>query len=356
MTLIFTPLLRGWATLKAVVFHEHGGTDKLRYEERPEPPMGPDDVLVRVRACALNYLDLWARSGLRRVAIPLPHISGSDIAGEVVKVGRHVEWVHRGDRVLVSPGISCGHCVHCLAGQDNFCQSYEIIGYRVDGGYAEFVVVPGVNILPHPRNLSFEEGAAVPLVFLTAWHMLVSRAGIGPGEDVLVIGAGSGVGSAALQIAKMFGCRVIATAGSEEKLHKARALGADETINHTSNDILDGVKKLTDRRGVNVVVEHVGTATWEKSVLSLAPGGRLVTCGATTGFNAQLDLRYVYSRQLSLLGSYMGSKGELATVLRHVEKGRLRAVVDRVFPLSEAAKAQQLMEARQHFGKLVLRV
>ncbi len=340
--------------MKAVRFHAHGGVENLIYEEAPDPSIRGDEVLVRVRACALNHLDIWVRNGIPGVKIPLPHILGSDIAGEVAQVGDLVTRVKGGERVLIAPGLSCGQCLPCLSGRDNLCRQYTIIGSRTDGGYAEYVKIPEVNVIPIPGSLSFEEAAAIPLVFLTAWHMLVTRAGIRPGDEVLVIAAGSGVGSAAIQIAKLFGARVIATAGSDEKLAKAKALGADEVINHTTQDLAQEVRRLTDKRGVDIIFEHVGSAVWEKCLVSLAHGGRLVTCGATSGYEGRTDIRYLFSRQLSLLGSYMGSKGELLELLRFFPQGRLRAVVDRTLPLQEAREAHRLMEERRHFGKLVL--
>ena len=342
--------------MKAIVFHEHGGPEVLHYTDVPEPKLHANDVLVRVRACALNHLDLWVRRGLPGVSIPLPHIPGSDISGEIARVGDHVTRVKIGDKVVLAPGVACGKCVHCLAGRDNRCREFTNLGYMLDGGCAEFVRCPEVNCFPMPANLSFEDSAAIPLVFQTAWHMLVARAGLQPAEEVLVVGAGSGVGSAAIQIAKFFGARVIATAGSDAKLAKARELGADEVIHHGVHKINDEVKRLTNRRGVDVVFEHVGTATWEQSVASLAAGGRLVTCGATTGFDAKIDIRFLFTRQLSLLGSYMGTKDELNTVLKLVGQGRLRPVVDRVLPLASCAEAHALLESRKQFGKIVLKV
>jgi len=342
--------------MKAIVFRQHGGPEVLEYTNVPEPSIQPNEVLVRVRACALNHLDLWVRGGLPNVPIPLPHIPGSDVAGEVTQPGAGVTTVRAGQKVVVAPGVTCGKCSACIAGRDNQCRQFTNLGYMIDGGCAEFVRVPEVNCMPYPENLSFEEAAAVPLVFQTAWHMLVARAELQPGEDVLIIGAGSGVGSAAIQIAKFFGARVIATAGTEEKAAKARELGADHTINHKSQKIRDAVRQITNKRGVDVVFEHVGTATWDDSLASLAPAGRLVTCGVTTGFDAKIDLRFLFSRQLSLLGSYMGTKSELHTVMKLVAAGRLKPIVDRVFPLAEAAAAHTYLEASQQFGKVVLRV
>jgi NADPH:quinone reductase-like Zn-dependent oxidoreductase len=330
--------------LKAILFTQHGGPEVLKYTDAPEPSVGPNDVLVRVRACALNHLDLWVRRGLPNVPIPLPHIPGSDIAGEIAKVGAEVRTVRVGQKVVLAPLVSCGKCPACLAGLDNRCRQGTNLGYMIDGGCAEFVRAPEVNCLPYPENLSFEEAAAVPLVFQTAWHMLVTRAQLQPEEDALILGAGSGVGTAAIQIAKFFGAQVITTAGTDEKLAKARQLGADHLINHRTQKIRDEVRRITNKRGVDVVFEHVGTATWDDSIASLAPSGRLVTCGATTGYDAKIDLRFLFSRQLSLLGSYMGEKREL------------KPVIDRVFPLAEAAAAHAYLESGQQFGKVVLTV
>jgi NADPH:quinone reductase-like Zn-dependent oxidoreductase len=342
--------------VKAIIFSQHGGPDVLKYSDAPEPTIGPTDVLVRVRACALNHLDLWVRQGLPNVPIPLPHIPGSDVAGEIAKIGDQVTSVRVGQKVVLAPLVSCGKCPACISGVDNRCRQATNLGYMIDGGCAEFVRAPEVNCLPYPENLSFEQAASVPLVFQTAWHMLVVRAQLQPGEDVLILGAGSGVGIAAIQIAKLFGARVITTAGSDEKLQKARELGADHLINHKTQRIRDEVRRITSKRGVDVVFEHVGTATWDDSLASLALAGRLVTCGATTGYDAKIDLRFLFSRQLSLLGSYMGVKGELHTVMKLVAAGRLKPVVDRVFPLAEASAAHAYLESGQQFGKVVLTV
>jgi NADPH:quinone reductase-like Zn-dependent oxidoreductase len=342
--------------VKAIVFHQHGAPNVLKYEDAPEPGLRANDVLVRVKACALNHLDLWVRRGLPNVPIPLPHIPGSDIAGEIAKIGTDVTKVRVGQKVVLAPLVSCGKCPACLAGLDNHCRQATNLGYMIDGGCAEFVRAPEVNCLPYPENLKWEEAAAIPLVFQTAWHMLVTRAQLQPGDDVLILGAGSGVGSAAIQIAKFFGARVIATAGSNEKLAKAKELGADHLINHKSQKIRDEVRRITNKRGVDVVFEHVGTATWEDSLASLAPTGRLVTCGATTGYDAKVDLRFLFSRQLSLLGSYMGTKSELHTVMKLVAAGRFKPIVDRIFPLAEAAAAHAYLESGSQFGKVVLTV
>ena len=342
--------------MKAIVFHQHGEPDVLKFEDVAEPTIRPNEVLVRVKACALNHLDLWVRRGIPGVPIPLPHIPGSDISGEIVQIGADVTTVRVGQKVVLAPLVSCGKCTACVAGIDNHCRQATNLGYIIDGGCAEFVRAPEVNCLPYPERLTFEEAASIPLVFQTAWHMLIARAELQPGEDILVLGAGSGVGSAAIQIAKFFGARVIATAGSDEKLAKAKEFGADHLINHKTQKIRDEVRRITNKRGVDVVFEHVGTATWDDSLASLASGGRLVTCGATTGYDAKVDLRFLFSRQLSLLGSYMGAKSELHTVMKLVAAGRLKPIVDRVFPLAEAAAAHSYLESGSQFGKVVLRV
>jgi NADPH:quinone reductase-like Zn-dependent oxidoreductase len=338
--------------MKAVRIHEFGDEKVLRYEEVPDPVLRKDQVLVRVRSCALNHLDLWVRKGLP--GVPLPHILGSDIAGEIVEVGEYVSGFSLGQRVLLAPMHFCNHCVHCTSGKQNECAEFTVLGNRVDGGNCELVAIPAVNVIPIPDNLDFNQAASVPLVFLTAWHMMVGRAGIRVGQTVLVLGAGSGVGIAAIQIARMFHCRVITTAGDESKLEKARALGADYGIDHYKQKIFEEVKKITSREGVDIVVEHVGKATWNESMRSLKPGGTIVTCGATTGPEASMDLRFLYSRQLNLLGSYMGTMGELYEVLGHVFAGRIKPVVDRTFPLNEVRSAHECMEKSQMFGKIVL--
>jgi NADPH:quinone reductase-like Zn-dependent oxidoreductase len=340
--------------MKAVIFKQHGGPEVLEFADAPDPKPRANEVLIEVKACALNHLDIFVRNGLPGIEIPLPHILGNDIAGVVREVGELVTWVKADDEVMVQPGVSCGHCDACLSGRDNLCREYDMIGYRRNGGYAQFVSVPGVNVFPKPANISWEEAAALPLVTVTAWHMLVGRANIRPGEDVLVHAAGSGVGSVAIQIAKLHGARVITTASSDEKLAKARELGADETINYTRDDWPKEVKRLTERRGVDIVFEHTGSETWPGSISSLKNNGRLVTCGATSGFDARTDLRQVFYRHLTILGSFMGSKAELLEAMKFVRQGKIRGVVDRVLPLSEARQAHELVESRGQFGKVVL--
>jgi len=338
--------------MKAVRIHEFGGPEVLRYEDAPDPKLRKDQVLVRVKACAMNHLDVWVRKGLPGVS--LPHILGSDVAGEIVEVGEYVNGFETGQRVLLAPMHFCNHCAKCMAGLQNQCPEFSVLGNRVDGGNCELVAVPAEIVIPIPDTLDFNQAASVPLVFVTAWHMLVGRAAIRPGQTVLVLGAGSGVGIAAIQVAKLFHARVIATAGNEEKLERARRLGADHGINHYKQKISEEVRTLTNKEGVDIVVEHVGEATWEHSVKCLKPGGILVTCGATTGAKAGIDLRFLYSRQLTLLGSYMGTMGDLSAVLGHVFAGRLKPVVDHTFPLEDIRAAHEYLEKSQMFGKIVL--
>jgi NADPH:quinone reductase-like Zn-dependent oxidoreductase len=337
--------------MKAIRFHQHGGPEVLQYEDAPDPIARSGWVIVRVRACGVNRLDIWQRVGLGRVTIPLPHISGADVAGEIVDGS---DTFPPGTRVMLQPGLSCGRCRRCLAGQDNYCPQYDVLGYQSNGGYAELVTVPVANVIPLPPEIDFVAAAAFPLVFLTAWHMLFTQSRLAAGETVLVLAAGSGVGQAAIQLARMQRARVIATAGGEEKLARARDLGADHVVDHYRDDLVRSVRELTAGRGVDVIVEHVGAATWDRSVKCLARGGRLVTCGATTGHEVALDLRHLFARQLSLLGSYMGAKSELLSAAGLFFRAVIRPVVDSTFPLSETAQAHRRMETSDQFGKIVL--
>jgi len=338
--------------MKAARIHEFGGPEVLRYEDVPDPKPRKDQVLIRVKAVAMNHLDLWVRKGLP--GVKLPHILGSDIAGEVVEVGEYVSEVKAGQRVLIAPMHFCNRCKQCVAGRQNMCRQFTVLGNAVDGGDCELMAVPEVNVIPIPDSLDWVQAASVPLVFVTAFHMLTGRASVRPGNTVLVLGANSGVGIAAIQVAKLFQATVITTAGTEEKIEKGRQLGADYVIDHYKQSISEEVRKFTHREGVDIVLEHVGPATWEHSLKSLKPAGTLVTCGATTGPQVGMDLRFVFSRQLSILGSYMGTMSELHEVLKHVFSGRLKPVVDRVFPLSEIRAAHEYMEKSEMFGKIVL--
>jgi NADPH:quinone reductase-like Zn-dependent oxidoreductase len=340
--------------MKAVAIRSHGGPEVVNVEDLPDPSAGPGQVVLRVKAAALNHLDIWVRAGWPGLKLAFPHVLGSDVSGVVEAVGPGVDGWKAGDAVVVNPSLGCGRCERCLSGRENLCRTFAILGEHVSGGMAERFAVPARNVLPKPPNLSFEEAAAVPLTFMTAWHALVDRAGLRLGETVLVHAAGSGVGTAAVQIAKLLGARVIATAGSDAKLEKAKALGADHVVNYETQDFQAEVRKLTEKRGVDVVFEHVGKKTWEKSILSVGIGGRIVTVGATTGYDPLTDLRHVFFRQISILGSTMGTAGELVQVLRFVSEGKLRPIVDRVLPLAEARKGQGLLSDRAQFGKIVL--
>lgn len=340
--------------MRAVVIRRHGGPEVLEEAEVSDPQVRAGDVRVRVKAVALNHLDLWVRGGLPTLKVEMPHILGSEIAGVVESVGADVAGVSPGDEVIVQPGVSCMRCQACLSGRDNYCPKYGILGEHVNGGYAELLSVPHHNVIPKPPNLSWEQAAGAPLVFLTAWEMLVRRAALQPGEAVLVHAAGSGVGSAGIQIAKLMGATVIATAGSADKLDKALALGADFGIDYSLQDFVAETRKFLGRKGVDVVFDHVGKSTWAGSVRVLDDGGRLVTCGATTGYDVGVDLRHLFYRKLSLLGSTMGSKGDLIRVVELLGKGRLRPVIDRTLPLSQARQAHELLAERAQFGKVVL--
>jgi NADPH:quinone reductase-like Zn-dependent oxidoreductase len=340
--------------MKAIAFEKHGGPDVLQLRDLPTPQPKAREVRVKVKAVALNHLDVWVRVGWPGLKLHLPHVLGSDIAGVIDAVGAEVDDLPAGAEVLVNPGISCGACERCLRGEDYLCRSYTILGEHVTGGYAEYVCVPRQNIVSKPKGLSFPEAACLPLTFLTAWTMLTRRTLLQPGETVLVQAAGSGVGSAAVQIAKLIGAKVIATASTDTKLERAKALGADHVINYATHDFLSEVKRLTDRKMVDVVFEHVGADTFEKSVACLPFGGRLVTCGATAGNLVKLDLKVLFYKRLSLLGSTMGSKGDLFRILQLVEEGRLKPVMDRTLPLEKAAEGHALLSERKTFGNVVL--
>lgn len=338
--------------MRAVVVFQHGGPEVLTpVEDYREPELGPKDVLVKVRATALNHLDIWVRKGIR--GAKLPRILGSDIAGVVEDLGDAVERFRKGDEVIVAPGYGCGECEYCLSGRESMCKQYTMPGYHVDGGYAEFTAHPERAILRKPVNLSFEEAASVPLVFLTSWHMLRTLADLKEGEWVLVWGAGSGVGISSIQIAKLHGANVIATVGDDWKVERAYGIGADFVINRRKEDVLAKVREITGE-GVDVVVDSVGSETWMTSLKCLKVGGRMVSVGATSGEQATIDVRYVFSRQLRILGSYMGSRAELTQVLRFFETGKLKPVIDSKFKLEEAREAHERMEKSEMFGKILI--
>ena len=340
--------------MKAIRFHEPGGFEKLKYEDVLEPLYKPHQVLVKVKAAALNHLDLWILKGLKSYGTEYPHIPGCDAAGEIAEVGGDVKHLKKGQRVVINPLMACGSCEYCLTGNDNICDNRKLFGASIDGGFAEYCRVDARNIIPIADTVPFDEAAAFPVTFATAWHMLMMRAKLQPGQTVLVLGAGSGVGVAAMQIAHLAGAFVIATVGSADKIVQAKSLSADAVINHSTEDIYERVMEITDQKGVDVVFEHIGPATWEKSVKSLKKNGTLVTCGATTGGEVSFDLRYVYSRQLSILGSIGGTAAETMKVNDLIGRGLLKPILDSVYPLKDAAIAFQKMESRQNFGKIIL--
>ena len=318
------------------------------------PKAKSTEVVVKVHTTSVNHLDIWVRNGFSNIQLPLPMILGSDGAGTIAEVGNEIDDLKPGDRVLISPARSCGKCKECRNGRDNYCLEYKILGEHCDGTDAEYVAAKREDIFRLPDNVTFEDAAASALVFITAYQMLVEKARIQPMESVLILGAGSGVGTAAIQIAKFFGAQTIAVAGSEEKLEKARALGADEVINYNSEGIFQGVRRLTNRHGVDVVFEHIGKGTWADSILAAKRGGRIVTCGATTGHDAATDLRYVFSKQLTIYGSTMASKSTLFTLLDLLEKKKFRAVIYKKMHYTEIRSALEIVENRQQFGKVVL--
>lgn len=345
--------------MKATLFREHGGPEVLEYTDVPAPSPASNQVLVEIKAVALNHLDLFVRGGIPGLKLEMPHILGSDISGVIKEVGDRVEsGLDTGQRVLIDPGLSCGKCEFCRAGQHSLCPSYMIIGEHVRGGYAEYIAVDSENIIPIPKDsgLDYAEAAATPLTLMTAWRLLISKGQIQAGDDVLIIGIGGGVALAALQIAKVAGARVLVTSSSDIKLEKARLLGADVLINYTKTpDYHKEVYLATDGRGVDLVLDSVGQATWERSLKSLRKGGKLVTPGATSGPMAMTNVNLLFWKQLEILGSTMSSRSELRDALKLVWTKRVRPVVDRIFPLSEASDAHRFLESAEQFGKVVLR-
>lgn len=340
--------------MKAARIHQPGSAANYIYEDAPDPHVVPGHIVVRVKAVALNHLEAWAAKAPPSVKYDAPRILGADIAGVVEAVGAGVANAQPGEEVMLHPGTSCGVCEACLDGDDNLCPRYMLFGQGRDGGMAELVLAPAANIIPKPANLSFEEAASIPLVFTTVLHMILTRAHLRHGETVLVNAAGSGVGVAAIQVAKLHGARVIASAGSDAKLDKARALGADDVINYTTQDLADEAKRLTNRRGVDMVVENVGGEVFEKSILALARNGRVVTCGATAGNNATFDVTRFFLSHKTIYGSFMGTKAELLRYMPCFADGSLKPVIDAVYPLSDAATAVARLIQRDQFGKIVL--
>lgn len=340
--------------MRAVRFHEHGPASVLVLESVPDPAPGPGEVQVEVRASAVNHLDIFVRRGIPGARLRLPHIPGADGAGIVRALGDGADEGLRDQRVVIHPGVSCGVCEFCDRGLGGMCPKYRIFGEHTPGTYAESIVVPARNVLPIPDRLSFEEAAAVPLVFLTAWSMLVTRGRVRAGEDVLILGAGAGVGTAAIQIARLSGCRVWAAAGSEAKLRRAAELGAEELINTNEARFDDVVRERTKKRGVDVVVDYIGADTWVQSLRAVRRGGRILTCGATSGHAPRTDLRHIFFRQLQVIGSTMGNMNDFREVMALVFRGSLEPVVGAILPLADARKAHEMLETRQAIGKIVL--
>jgi NADPH:quinone reductase-like Zn-dependent oxidoreductase len=340
--------------MKALAFKEFGGPDKLAYQDVPDPKIKPNEVLVRVRACALNHLDLFVREGIPALKTPLPFWTGCDIAGEVAEVGAGVTGVKVGERVAVNPNLTCGRCEFCMQGEDSLCLRYGILGEHAPGGLAELVPVRGENVLPLPAHVSFEDAASFVLTNMTAWRMVVTQAQVRPGQDVLVIGVGGGVSSTAVQIARLCGARVIATVGSDDKIEFARGLGAEQVVNYRTQDFVEETKKWTNKRGVDVVVEHIGGETFERSAYALTRLGTLVSIGSHDTHWGRLDLRHVYSKNLRIVGTNLGSIVELGALLDAVIDGRLRPVIDRAFPLADARAAVQHVLDRKNKGKVLL--
>ncbi len=342
--------------MKGIILTGFGGTEKLEYrEDIKEPSLKPGYVLVRVKAVALNHLDLWVRMGALSIKPELPHILGSDISGIVEKVGEGVEGIQEGEEVIIIPSLSCGRCYECQKGDDNLCKSYDIIGLRSKGGYAEFISVPARNIIKKPSNLSFEEASSYPLTFLTSWNAVVTKGGLKAGQTLFVWAGSSGIGVASIQIGKLLGATVITTAGTEEKMNKCKEIGADYVFNHYTQDVVKEVLSLFPD-GVDVVVDHVGEKTFDRSVSIIRKGGVLSFLGTTTGDRGEFSLRYAFVRQISLKGVYMGRRSDLFTITELFSAGKFKPVIDRIFDLRDVRHAHKYLEESKHFGKIVLKV
>jgi len=342
--------------MKAAVFFEPGGPENIQVTKVPDPQVDPGQVLVKVKACALNYFDLLVLREADPDTVSFPFWGGADISGIVTEAGKSVSRFKNGDRVVINPGLFCGKCEHCLSGEESLCESYGIIGDTVPGGFAEYIAVNEENLLRLPDGVSYEEAAAFPVVYQTAWRALMTRGALQPGEDVLILGASGGVGSAAIQIAKLAGARVFAVTSTPEKGSFVKELGADHVLNRNSGGIWKELAGLTNQRGVDVVLENVGAATWNQSLRSLVRGGRLVTVGRTTGALAETDIKLIFWNQLQVIGSTMANQKEFSEVMSRFFQGELEPVIDSVFPLDQAREAYQRLEAGEHFGKIIIQV
>jgi len=342
--------------VKAAVFYEPGGPEKIQLGEVPDPQIDHNQVLIQVKACSLNHFDLLVLREADPDNFTFPFWGGAEIAGVVAEIGGSVQQFKLGDRVVVNPSLYCGHCEHCLAGEESQCNSYGIIGDTVPGGFAEYIGVDATNLLNLPESITFADAAATPLVFQTAWRALITQADIKPSDDVLILGASGGVGSASIQIAKLVGANVIAVTSNKEKISFAKQLGADIVLNRKSGDYWEEIAALTNNRGVDVVMENVGAATWAQSLKSLVKGGRLVTYGRTTGHLAETDIRLIFWNQLRIIGSTMGNQQEFSEVMQLIFQGKLRPVIDTIFPLEQARTAYQRLQDGEQFGKILIKI
>lgn len=340
--------------MKAVYFNQHGGPEVLTYGDFDTPEPGPGEVQVEIKAIGVNRADLWMRSGLPGLKLEMPHIPGGDGAGVVSAAGEGVSDFAIGDRVVINGTLSCGHCEACLAGQDNQCRTGGVLGEARRGSYVETIVLPPRQLLKIPDHVAFEEAAAASLVYLTAYHSLITKGDLKPGETVLIVGAGGGVNTASIQIAKLTGATVYVVGSSDNKLAQAKELGADHTINRHAEDWGKAIFKMTNRRGVDVVVDNVGQATWMTSLRALTRGGRMLVVGNTSGYDIQLDSRYIFAKHLSIIGSTMSTQADFRRVMEMVFAGKLMPVIDCILPLEQAAKAHQMLEQSEVFGKIVL--
>lgn len=340
--------------MKAALIEKHGDPHTIQIIEREAPTIKPDQCLIRIKACGLNHLDTWVRRGVEGHRFPLPIVPGSDITGVVEKKGDFVRHVQVGSRVIVNPGLFCGHCFPCVSGQDHLCETWGLLGETKDGGCQEYIAIHGHQLHSLPQSISFEQGACIPITFVTAWQMLVEKGGIQPGQSILIHGAGSGVSIACIQIAKLYGLQIYVTSNSEDKLHRAKNAGAHRLINTSKEAFRDGIRNLTQKKGVDFVVDHVGSATMMESIKCLKKGGKLLSCGATTGAQIQIDWKYIFFKNLTLIGSTYGNQKDFLSVLRHFESHKLNALIDSTYPLEQIALAHERIEQRKVFGKLVI--